>query len=332
MSKLSNTTWNKTEKIIIEQLPSFAGSFIRSNRDTMKESSLHAYAFDLASFFDYLHTNKSIPVKQLTIRDFKAVTAPDIENYIEYSKYSYVNGVSNKRSDAAVYRRYVILSAFYTFLYKEGMIDSLPILKVAAPYYMKKKPVSAANEDKIALVNFITNENLSSKHAADYQALCRQRDIAIIVLITYAGLRTSECANLDISDLHLKDGYITIKGRRHANLTISSYVNQCVSAYLAERLELIPMYGEEQALFLSLQCRRMSQRSIQIMIKKYSSAALGNEKSVVGKDLSNSFKDQVYNTSKSISTTAILSGYAPNTLYKTYKADLNERIADTAQI
>ena len=63
---------------------------------------------------------------------------------------------------------------------------------------MRKSPVSAANEDKIALVNFITNENFSSKHAADYQALCRNRDIAIIVLIYKADLneRTADTAKL----------------------------------------------------------------------------------------------------------------------------------------
>ena len=63
---------------------------------------------------------------------------------------------------------------------------------------MRKSPVSAANEDKNALVSFITNENFSSKHAADYQALCRKRDLAIIVLIYKADLneRTVDTAKL----------------------------------------------------------------------------------------------------------------------------------------
>jgi len=79
----------------------------------------------------------------------------DIENYIEYSKCSSNN--MKPRSEAAVYRRYVILCSFYNFLYTEGVIESLPILRVSPPRYMKKAPIPPPKEDTARLLDFVSN-------------------------------------------------------------------------------------------------------------------------------------------------------------------------------
>ena len=332
MSKLNNLTQIKIEKLIKDQLPSFAGAFIKAKRNCMKESSLHAYAFDLSAFFEYISKEKSIPVKEIGIDDFEDISASDIENYVEYSKQYFVNGTVKKRSDAAVFRRYIILKSFYNFLYSENMIDSLEILKASAPKPSKKAPIIPSQEENMALINFISNENLPSKHAAAFQAISRKRDVAIIALIICAGLKISECEKLNIDNLHLDEGYIIVNERRYPKITISDYVRQCISEYLVERIEMIPVYGEELALFLSIRGSRLSVRSIEYMIKKYSSTLFGNTKCIVGKDLHTSFRNQVYNMSKSLSTTALLSNCTPETLRIFYKAELNERTADTAQL
>lgn len=331
MSKL-NTTQIKIEKLITNNLPSIAGRFIKAKRDCMKDSSLYAYALDLEAFFKYLSDNLSIPVKEISIQDIENVTASDIENYIEESRHYIENETIKTRSDAAVSRRYIVLKMFYNFLYFEGMIDSLEILRVLTPKSGKKPPKIPEKTDVSALINFISNEKMPTSHACDYQAICKNRDIAIIVLIVCAGLKGSECVSLNIGDLHLDEGYINVQERRYSHVTISYYVSQCISKYLEERLTMIPVYGDELALFLSLRGSRMSLRAVQKMIKKYSSTLFGEEKSIAGKDLHTSFRDQIYNTSKSLSTTALLSNCSPETLHIFYKADINERTADTAKI
>lgn len=72
-------------------------------------------------------------------------------------------------------------------------------------------------------------------------------------------------------DLDLEHNCITIRSRREPNrISISSYTVEVLSNYLAERMEIITFYGHDDALFLSLQNKRLGIRSIELLLKKYS--------------------------------------------------------------
>lgn len=332
MNKIYNNTTQKIDNLVRNHLPSFAGSFFRANRQQMTESSLYAYALDLAAFFEFICKSKNISIKEVSIKDFESISEADIENYMECIRVYNMNGSVKPRSNYTLRRSFAVLHSFFNFLYSEGIIEYIPTLRVRRPKYVKRNPVIPSNNDNIALINFILTGNLPIERAAAFQVHFRERDTAIVTLMVCVGLRTTECVNLNMSDLNLADGIIHVSGRRHPYLSISDFVIERISKYLALRLEIIPEHGDEQAVFLSLRGTRVSPRSVQLMIKKYSSALFGKDKPVIGRDLSFSFINQVYNASKSLSATAMLSGRSTETIARIYTADMLERLAETAKV
>ena len=78
--------------------------------------------------------------------------------------------------------------------------------------------------------------------------------------------------SLNISDVDMEHNYLVIRSRREPNqVYFSPYIAEVLSVYLTKRLELITVYGHDDALFLSLQMKRLGIRSIEKMLKKYSS-------------------------------------------------------------
>ncbi len=331
MSKLQNNSI-KTEKLLKERLPSFARYFFKSNHGVMADSSLYAYALDLSIFFDYICKVKAISVAEFNIKDFESVTESQVENYIEYSRMVKVNGKERSLSGSALRRRFAILHAFYNFYYVEGMIDTIPTLRVNRPKEMKKTPTILSYDDINKLIDYVTNGELPSTRQLAYQKYLRERDSAIIILLCYAGLKTTECTNLNISDLHFDEHYINVSGRKYPHIKVSNYIEQEVSKYLAIRLDMIPVYGHDNALFLSMSGTRMCQRALQYMIKKYCTALFGKDKTIVAQNLCFSFKNQVYNSTKSVSLTSSLSGNQPTTIERIYGADLNERRSNASTL
>ena len=168
MSKLQNNSI-KTEKLLKERLPSFARYFFKSNHGVMADSSLYAYALDLSIFFDYICKAKAISVAEFNIKDFESVTESQIENYVEYSRMVKVNGKERNLSGSALRRRFAILHAFYNFYYVEGMIDTIPTLRVNRPKEMKKTPTILSYDDINKLIDYVTNGELPSTRQLAYQ-------------------------------------------------------------------------------------------------------------------------------------------------------------------
>ena len=77
------------------------------------------------------------------------------------------------------------------------------------------------------------------------------------------GIRVSECVGLDINDIDFKNGGIHIhrKGGKEVTVYFGTEVETALQDYLDERNDIIPEEGSENALFLSLQKKRMNVRS-----------------------------------------------------------------------
>jgi len=76
---------------------------------------------------------------------------------------------------------------------------------------------------------------------------------------------------LNIQDVDLKNGGIRIhrKGGKEVTVYFGTEVEDALLDYLDERGRIIPETGHEDALFLSLQNKRISVRSVENLVKKY---------------------------------------------------------------
>lgn len=110
-----------------------------------------------------------------------------------------------------------------------------------------------------------------------------------------AGIKVSECVNIDISDPYLESGYIIVKNRKsRRNVYISDYIVQSIIRYLIERLTIVPVCGHEEALFISLKYKRLCLRSVEKMLKKYSEAVFGTDNNVTAEALKQAFRNLIH--------------------------------------
>ncbi len=79
---------------------------------------------------------------------------------------------------------------------------------------------------------------------------------------------------------------------------------------------MIAVYGHDSALFLSLQMKRLCIRSVEILLKKYSSILFGDEHTITPIDMRNAFRKNLFMSSKNMFFTAEMTGTAVSTLIR----------------
>ena len=107
-------------------------------------------------------------------------------------------------------------------------------------------------------------------------------------------------------------------------------VADALKAYLAERQEIVPLEGHENALFLSMKRSRMTQRAVENMVKKYALVAAPLKKRISPHKLRSTFGTNLYQETGDIYLVADVLGHADvNTTRKHYAAmsDANKRKA-----
>lgn len=320
MDKLSKDQiqLNKANRMIDEQMPEFARRFFTYRKHSLKASSYYAYALEFKEFFDYLGST-SFNIKEMKISDLDKITPEVIEDFVEYLRCATVKGKPKLSSNQTLKRKLCALSSFFDYYFQEGFITYNPLLKVNRPVVSQIPSPGSDMHDNLKLLDFVSKGNLPSEEMIKYQNKLRSRDTAILSLIMGAGIKSSECVELNIQDLDLEHNCITIRSRREPNrISISSYTADILSNYLAERMEIITFYGHDDALFLSLQKKRLGIRSIELLLKKYSSILFGDDHSIKATDMRNAFRKNVFTTSKNIFITSDMTGNAATTLLRSY--------------
>ena len=96
--------------------------------------------------------------------------------------------------------------------------------------------------------------------------------MALTTLLLGTGIRVSECVGLDTTHVDFKNNGIKItrKGGNEVIIYFGDEVEEALTRYMEERKDIIPCEGHENALFLSMQKRRISIKSVENLVKKYS--------------------------------------------------------------
>lgn len=261
---------------IISELPKFCKDFFRGIEPTTSSLTRIAYAYDLRVFFLFLHSNnptlRETPIQDLKVEILDNIKAIDIEEYLEYLTYykkghtEYLNNETGKK------RKLISLRSFYNYYFKKEMIVTNPAALVNIPK-LHSKEITRLDIDEVAKmldeVEFGENMTVSQKK---FHNKNKVRDLAIITVLLGTGIRVSECVGLDIDDVDFNNDGLKIrrKGGSESIIYFGEEVRDALDDYLREREEIIPNSGSEEALFLSMQKKRISVKAIENLVKKYS--------------------------------------------------------------
>lgn len=312
---------------LIKELPPFCTDFFRGIEPQTSSRTRIAYAYDLKVFFDFLHKENpamgKIEIRDITLSHLDQVTPSDLEEYMEYLKYrfNYKNQeVVNK--ERGIMRKISSLKSFYNYFYRKEMLKNNPAALVRLPKLHEKEIIRLDVDEVARLLDAVENgENLTDKQKAFHEKT-KVRDLALLTLLLGTGIRVSECVGLDINDVDFNSGGIHIhrKGGKEVTIYFGIEVEDALQDYLAERKLMVPEAGHENALFLSLQMKRLSVRSVENLVKKYAKIVTPLKK-ITPHKLRSTYGTTLYQETGDIYLVADVLGHADvNTTKKHYAA------------
>ena len=183
-----------------------------------------------------------------------------------------------------------------------------------------------ADEVALLLDEVESGGQLTAKQQA-YHQKTKIRDLALLTLLLGTGIRVSECVGLNIQDVDFKNAGIRIyrKGGKEVTVYFGQEVEEALENYLNERESIIPAPGHEDALFLSLQNKRMSVRSVENLVKKYA-RTVAPLKPITPHKLRSTYGTALYQETGDIYLVADVLGHSDvNTTKKHYAALEDQR-------
>ncbi len=321
---------------VVSTLPTFCRTYFLGIQEYTSPRTRLAYAYDLRVFFDYLHTEnaacKKTDITSYTLDLLDQICKEDIEQYLDYvSLYKKDNKevLNDERGKA---RKLSALRSLYNYFYLDEKIEKNPAALVRSPKLHEKEIIKLEPNEVAKLLDLVENgENLTKKELS-YHAKTKIRDVALLTLLLGTGIRVSECVGLDVSDIDFDVNGIRIirKGGTEAVIYFGFEVEEALLDYLEQRKKIIASTGHENALFLSMQLKRIHVRSVEKLVKKYASRVTTLKK-ITPHKLRSTYGTSLYNETGDIYLVADVLGHRDvNTTRKHYAAQADARRREAA--
>ena len=324
---------NNVQKMraVLDTLPSFCRQFFRGITEYTSSRTRLAYAYDIRTFFEYLHDQNAycakIEITEFPLSVLDMLTREDIEEYMEYLSYYEKDGKVYTNGERGKKRKLASLRSFYSYFFEAELITKNPAVLVPLPKLHEKEIIRLdADEVAILLDQVEDGSNLTKAQKRCHQ-VTKTRDVAMLTLLLGTGIRVSECVGLNLEDVDFKNNGIKIrrKGGYEAVIYFGEEVEDALQDYMEERHHIIPQSGHENALFLSMQNRRISVRAVENMVKKYSSTVTSLKK-ITPHKLRSTYGTSLYRETGDIYLVADVLGHKDvNTTKKHYAALEDER-------
>ena len=314
---------------ILKELPPFCTDFFRGIEPRTSARTRLAYAYDLKTFFDFLkQVNpelKSKKLRDLPLSLLDEIKLMDLEEYMEYLKcYSTEKREDLINTERGIMRKVSTVKSFYNYFYRTERIQNNPASLLQLPK-IHEKEIIRLDVDEVArfLDEVEDGECLTEKQKA-YHAKTKLRDLAMMTLLLGTGLRVSECVGLNINDVDFRNGGLRIhrKGGKEVIVYFGAEVEYALQDYLSEREHIVPEEGSEEALFLSMQRKRINVRSVEKMVKKYAQGV--TIKKITPHKLRSTFGTNLYQETGDIYLVADVLGHADVNTTRKHYADIED--------
>ena len=329
--------YTERTRSICEELPPYVMQFIVGIQMRTTPLTRFAYANDLKIFLNYLlksrFKSKYSDIKQITLDDLSQLTSFDIELFLEYLSFYTSDGKKIKCGERAKERKLSALRSFFKYFFKHDLLDSNITQKVDTPK-IHDKPIIYLEKNEISRIldEAVNGESLSVREK-NYHALTKARDVALLSLMLGTGIRISECVGINEKDLNLNNNSVLVT-RKGGNKTILYFSDEVASALIEylnwkedqiiEQTPFAKKMKEFDALFLSLQGKRINIRTVENLVKKYAAIAAPLKK-ITPHKLRSTFGTTLYRETKDIYVVADILGHRDvNTTKKHYAAISDE--------
>lgn len=309
---------------LVKKLPSFCRDYFLGKDQLISSRTKIAYAYDLCVFFEYLHDSdsrfSSTAITDYPVQMLDDISRNDILYYMEYLTLYEKDGKIYKNDERGKSRKLSSLKSFYNYFFCNEIIKTNPAALVQMPKLHEKEIIRLDINEVAELLDLVEKGNNLTKGEKRFFDKTATRDFTILTVMLGTGIRVSECVGLNLQDLDLDDYRFKVrrKGGNESIIYFGEEVHGALCDYLDIREFMIPEEGHEDALFLSLQNKRMSVRAMENMVSKYTSK-IGTLKHITPHKLRSTFGTNLYRETGDIYMVADFLGHKDvNTTRKHY--------------
>ncbi len=258
---------------ILLSCPPIIRDFLTYNETIKGKSSksVDEYYLDLQTFFRYLllirgKVDKNTNFDEIDISSVDAelictVTISDLYAFIVFCKDERGNNAATRA------RKTSTLRMFFKYLTSQiHLLETNPAEMLESPKVKNALPKHLSLEDSLELLSAVDGPN-------------KERDYCILTLFLNCGMRLSELCGLNLSDIRA-DGTMRLlgKGNKERIVYINDACDAAIKAYLAVRPNDAINYADRNALFISRNKKRISNKTVQHIVKTYlEKAGLGGQ-------------------------------------------------------
>ena len=242
------------------ELPEIIRDFLVYSETIKNKSALSVKEqfLDLRTFFRFLLKIRGlvsaeteftkITIKNVNEELVKTVTLNDLYMFLVFCK----NELKNSPKTRA--RKCSTLKTYFKYLTNnKGILKNDPSALMEAPKTQAELPKYLSIDESMALLNAVDGKNY-------------ERDYCILTLFLNCGLRLSELCNINMTDIHEDNLVVTGKGNKQRVVHLNA---ACLSA-IDDYKKVRPVDGiradHKDALFISQQLRRISNKTVQHIV------------------------------------------------------------------
>lgn len=247
--------------------PEFLNSFLDYTATILNKSpaTVKEYNYDINRFLKFIMYHlkltdekniDNIDIHNMDVSILNNLKLDDIHAYLFYLTNTFQSKPATRARKASSIR------VFFKYLsQKANLIENNPALNLETPKLGKRMPKYLSLDDSKKLLAVVNNDEKDRN---------KERDYAIITLFLNCGMRLSELVGINLKDIDFNENKLNVTGKGNKERTI--YLNKaCVNAinnYLAVRPKNGIKQGDSDALFLSERLERISNRTVQHIVKQ----------------------------------------------------------------
>ena len=194
----------------------------------------------------------------------------EIKEYVAFMKHT-IN-----RKQATINKSIAALKTFFSYLADSGLVHDNPMTRIKIQKVQASE--SLGEKNVIKWLTKMEQERFMIYVELERNNFMRLRNLAVIDLMLYSGLRVAEVEELKVEDIKV-NGEITItiregKHGKYASVTMLNKHSKNLKQWLKYRLSLTDgKYSDSAYLFVSERSGKLGARGIQVMLDKYASLA-----------------------------------------------------------
>ena len=254
--------------------PLFLNDFLDYSLTILNKSpnSIREYNYDIAHFLKFIKHRfrlakvdikeiKTLSIDDMDLDVIKKITIEDIHAFLAYLKNTYNSQATTLARKASSIRIF-----FHYLCNKSKRIPNNPAQDLENPKIGRRLPKYLNLEQSKKLLETAATPRISEKNNHDNST----RNFAIITLFLNCGMRLSELVGINVKDIDFDENKLNVVGKGNKERTI--YLNKACITAIRSYLSIRPRDGlktdERDALFLSEQKKRISNRTVQYIVKE----------------------------------------------------------------